>query len=286
MKTTENSATSTADAAVPDKTAPIIDDDDAPFTRAEKIKFFNIILVIPWIIYVPFLYFGAFLYTYPDLPPIFAGLWWTPLTFNITYLASFASMLDHPRIMRERFRTSEFTGGTKPNEPIKEHITQRLLAAFMVLPLPLAGYESCVAADKQLMMMQSISSSSRNEITVFHKMGAGLTLSSILLILWVLRINKYAAKVVYRQPGQQLVTHGPYGFVRHPFYSFMIPLAVGWPWIMTGTAYSIALISSLLTIPVLMWRTFHEEDFLVAEFGEAYKRYRHDVPYRMIPMIF
>jgi len=192
----------------------------------------------------------------------------------VTYLMSWINLMDCPGIVRERFYKSEFSGGDKPEEPAKEHLAQRLIAVFLIFPIPISGYEGAgrvVMGQSDLPMMT-------------YATGSLLVFSSVMLISWVLRVNKYASKVVYKQQEHQLVTHGPYALVRHPFYSFMISLLVGWPLLMGFSGWAMFL--SLLSIPVLMWRTYHEEEFLLKEFGDSYKRYQKDVPYRMIPWMF
>jgi protein-S-isoprenylcysteine O-methyltransferase Ste14 len=182
--------------------------------------------------------------------------------------------MDRPAILRERLARSEFTGGVKEQEPWQEHFIQRVLAIFLFLPIFVSSYEAAgrVVTNQPDLPM------------AIYLTGSVFIIMSVWLVSWVLRANKFAAKVVYKQPGQQLVTTGPYAYVRHPFYAFMIPLCIGWPWAMGSLVWG--LIPSILVIPALMWRTFHEEEFLIQEFGDDYKKYRQDVPYRMIPGIF
>ena len=71
-----------------------------------------------------------------------------------------------------------------------------------------------------------------------------------------------------------LVTHGPYGLVRHPFYA----------------AFLLALIGAVAAVPVTgtvlvalaggvqLWRTaVREEERLLVQFGEEYRRYMGEV---------
>lgn len=68
----------------------------------------------------------------------------------------------------------------------------------------------------------------------------------------------------------QLITNGPYRFVRHPLYTvgFTLYLGVGlmasmW-WLLAGL---------VILMVVLFWRTGREEENLVREFGEEYQTY-------------
>ncbi len=85
------------------------------------------------------------------------------------------------------------------------------------------------------------------------------------------------------QPGQSLVTSGPYRLVRHPGYlSYIFSL--------TGIGLSlsslIALGLAILAIPFLLWRIQHEEQMLVVEFGEEYKTYKKQTKWRLIPLVY
>jgi protein-S-isoprenylcysteine O-methyltransferase Ste14 len=70
--------------------------------------------------------------------------------------------------------------------------------------------------------------------------------------------------------GHQLVTHGPYRWVRHPLYSTGLVLAVcltlisGLWWLGAGM---------LLPLAILYRRTAKEETNLIATFGDAYREY-------------
>jgi protein-S-isoprenylcysteine O-methyltransferase Ste14 len=161
----------------------------------------------------------------------------------------------------------------KPGEPWKETVAQRLLLVFMLGCPIISAYD---AAGRAL--------EGNNAPNSIYAAGSVMMILSNGLIAWVLRANKFASKVVYKQEGQQLITHGPYSIVRHPFYAFMVFFLVGFPWMIGSPVWG--LIPSLMAIPVLMWRTIHEEDFLVEEFGKEYEQYRKDVPSRMFPGIF
>jgi protein-S-isoprenylcysteine O-methyltransferase Ste14 len=79
---------------------------------------------------------------------------------------------------------------------------------------------------------------------------------------------------------EPLVVKGPYRYVRHPLYSVVVLLILGW-WLLLD--YSFLLISALL---LLLWFSFvvapFEERELRAIFGDDYDRYAERVP-RIIP---
>jgi protein-S-isoprenylcysteine O-methyltransferase Ste14 len=75
---------------------------------------------------------------------------------------------------------------------------------------------------------------------------------------------------------EPLVVKGPYKYVRHPLYSDVVLLILGW-WLLLD--HSFLLISALL---LLLWFNFvvapFEERELRAIFGDDYEKYAERVP--------
>ena len=79
----------------------------------------------------------------------------------------------------------------------------------------------------------------------------------------------------------QLVTTGPFGFVRHPMYLGLMTAALGSVLLyLTWTTVLFALLA-----PVLLLRAQVEERILAAEFGEEWHDYCRRVP-MLIPQLF
>ena len=73
-------------------------------------------------------------------------------------------------------------------------------------------------------------------------LGADLVvLAGYGLFILVLRENQYAARTVQVEAGQQVISTGPYAFVRHPMYVGVVlmyvasPLALGSYWLYPRT---------------------------------------------------
>jgi protein-S-isoprenylcysteine O-methyltransferase Ste14 len=87
----------------------------------------------------------------------------------------------------------------------------------------------------------------------------------------------------------QLVTAGPYAYVRNPLYVGNFITAAGFAIAFTGKnrgAARFALIAGSLAAMGAVYATIvpHEEAFLHREFGEAFERYRERVP-PVVPQI-
>lgn len=112
--------------------------------------------------------------------------------------------------------------------------------------------------------------------------AAGVVLLGYLLFFFVLRANSYASRVVEIEAGQQLITTGPYAWVRHPMYSAVLvmfmftPLALGSYW---------ALLPFSGLIPTLVLRIRNEEQVL-RDGLEGYAEYCERVRFRLVPGVW
>lgn len=78
-----------------------------------------------------------------------------------------------------------------------------------------------------------------------------------------------------------LQRNGPYRLVRHPMHLGLVLLVFGAPH-MTGDRLAFAVATALYLIVAIRW----EERGLERSFGDAYARYRRDVPWRMLPYVY
>lgn len=240
---------------------------DKPFSAKEKAFFVAYVLTIPWMFWFPLFYVAALVRTYPSSPN-FYGLWLSPKILTAAYTLSGLSLINHPHILRERMQRSG-VHGYKPGEPQREKLAQNILLVSSLAMILISCYD---AAGREVEVPG-----------IVYAAGSAMIVLSFILVSWVFRANSYGSKVVYKQEGQELITSGPYAFVRHPMYTFFTPFFLGMP-LMLGSYYGI--VPSLLVVLSLMWRTYHEEDFLIEEFDNRYRAYRRNVPWRMYPGIF
>ena len=101
---------------------------------------------------------------------------------------------------------------------------------------------------------------------------------------WVMRENTYLSQVVKidDKRGHQVITTGPYAFVRHPMYVVVIVLLFAVP-VALGSRYS--LILSLLLTVLMIVRTYFEDRTLHAEL-EGYPEYAKQTSFKFVPGIW
>ncbi len=107
-------------------------------------------------------------------------------------------------------------------------------------------------------------------------------LGGVLLIVWVMRVNSFAARTIQVEAGQPVVSSGPYSLVRHPMYLGAAMIALANP---LALASWIALPVSALLIPVLVLRLLNEEGFLRHELP-GYSEYCLHTRFRLVPLIW
>jgi protein-S-isoprenylcysteine O-methyltransferase Ste14 len=111
----------------------------------------------------------------------------------------------------------------------------------------------------------------------------GLVLS-LALFDWSMITNAYFATAarVQTERGQQVVTTGPYRFVRHPGYSGVIVTALTFPWLL-GSLW--AYLPGPVLIATMVARTVFEDRMLHAELAR-YPDYARRVRYRLLPGVW
>ena len=117
--------------------------------------------------------------------------------------------------------------------------------------------------------------------------GAGILLSGTGVVIMVICIRKYfmnlsGLKSLYlndEQAANELQVSGIHRYVRHPLYSGTF-MAIWGLWLLIPLG-SLSIANSIITL-YTVWAISWEEQKLVQEFGEAYKRYQQQVP-RLVP---
>jgi protein-S-isoprenylcysteine O-methyltransferase Ste14 len=110
-----------------------------------------------------------------------------------------------------------------------------------------------------------------------------------LIVMWLgLAIRVWAIAALGRafrttvevEPGQAVVSTGPYRWIRHPSYTGLLLIVTGFG-LGTGNWLVLA-ICAVLPLPALLWRIHVEEAELTAVLGDRYRAYQADTK-RLIP---
>ncbi|HHF7365228.1 TPA: isoprenylcysteine carboxylmethyltransferase family protein [Legionella bozemanae] len=109
-----------------------------------------------------------------------------------------------------------------------------------------------------------------------------LIIGFLIFIIAVKQLGVAFIPVVTPVEKAQLVTSGIYGVVRHPIYTGLITLAIGWS-IFWGSPFSF--IASLGLILFFHFKTKKEEMLLSKKYSE-YAQYKAKVKNKIIPFIY
>jgi protein-S-isoprenylcysteine O-methyltransferase Ste14 len=114
--------------------------------------------------------------------------------------------------------------------------------------------------------------------------GALLQIGGSIPIAWAMATNPFLETTVRIQTdrGQQVISSGPYRYVRHPMYVGAILQIIATPLIL-GSVW--ALLPTCLVIGLLMFRTYMEDRTLYAELP-GYAAYTQHTRYRLIPRVW
>ena len=115
-------------------------------------------------------------------------------------------------------------------------------------------------------------------------LGAVLIASSYCGWIQVFRANSFASVLVRLQAdrGQTVISTGPYAVVRHPMYTYALPLLIGVP-LLLGSLWG--LFGLVLFVPALAFRALGEEALLMDGLP-GYRDYAAKVRYRLLPGVW
>src|SRR5574341_687978 len=102
-------------------------------------------------------------------------------------------------------------------------------------------------------------------------LGAGLGFAMIPLIYWLFRsLGKNVSETVLTKERHELVTHGPYRWIRHPLYT-VASIAIFALGLLAANWFMLLMI--LLIMLMLPALAAKEEAQLIEKFGNAYREY-------------
>ena len=102
--------------------------------------------------------------------------------------------------------------------------------------------------------------------------GALISVGSVLLLWWVQRaLDVQFDTTLHIQANHQLITHGPYRWVRHPMYTTLFSMGLGWFLLTANWLVGVPLMLGITL--VVISRVRKEEAVLLNLFGDEYQTY-------------
>jgi len=113
-------------------------------------------------------------------------------------------------------------------------------------------------------------------------LALALFLCGFFTVVWVMSVNSFASRTIGVEPGQQVISTGPYAVVRHPMYSGSILM-----WLSTPLALGsfFGLFAFVLLVPFYALRLLNEEKVLRQELP-GYCDYCARMRYRLVPFLW
>lgn len=192
---------------------------------------------------------------------------WTfiALVFILGISASFYLHKKDPQLIERRLQTKEKTSEQKLLVRLFKPV---FFAAFLLPGLDYRLGWSRTALDSTPLWLEVL--------------ALALVLGGFLFVAWVMRVNRFASRTIQVEPGQNVVSTGPYNVVRHPMYLGSLvmwlstPLALGsyfaWP-------------AFALLIPFYVFRLLNEERVLRRELP-GYSEYCLHTRFRLVPFVW
>jgi protein-S-isoprenylcysteine O-methyltransferase Ste14 len=217
-----------------------------------KMVFIRLLIMVPLMLAMFFLPAGTFAYWEAWL---YLTVLLIPMVFTLIYL-----LKNDPELLERRMRMREKEASQK--------LIVKLGALYFLLIFLIPGFDKRFEWSHVPVAVVIVAD-------VLVLFGYGIS-------FLVLRENRYASRIIEVEEGQEVISSGPYAWVRHPMYlgvSLMYifsPLVLGSSW---------AMIPSLLIIPLLAVRIRNEEGVLERDL-KGYKEYMQKPKYHLIPGIW
>jgi len=157
------------------------------------------------------------------------------------------------------------------SQATREPLDRRKEGLFILATLRPAALVFAVGLINYLISPASMAWSSVRLPAGLRWTGVGLCALGAVLQAWTFRrLGKNLTDTVVTRRDHTLVTHGPYRWVRHPFYDAGALFFLG---LSLTTANWFVLLSGALVMTLIVIRTRREEEQLVARFGDRYREY-------------
>ena len=183
------------------------------------------------------------------------GILLVPMFFALIYF-----LRNAPEVLERRMKTSE-----------KEATQQRLVAILIVSVLAIFMIPGF---DKRF---------GWSEIPVWLVLvGDAVMLLGYLFMIYVMKVNSFAARTIEVEQNQRVIDSGPYALVRHPMYAGFLLMYVATP-IALGSWWAFLAVA---VVPIaLIFRIINEEMVLHRDL-DGYREYTQRIRWRLVPGIW
>jgi protein-S-isoprenylcysteine O-methyltransferase Ste14 len=200
--------------------------------------------------------------------PAWTLIYWQAWTFLAVFGASSVAITVYLMIKDPKLLERRVSGGPAA----EKETTQKIIMIFASLGF--IGLLVVPALDHRFAWSQKTPSAAFS--------GDALVTLGFLAAFYVFKENTYSSSTIEVAPGQEVVSTGPYAFVRHPMYAGALVMLVGIP-VALGSWWGVLVLSAMT--PALIWRLLDEEKFLATHLP-GYVRYQTQVRYRLIPFVW
>lgn len=177
-----------------------------------------------------------------------------------------------------------FGGRYRLRSKTSEKLDRRQEGWFILIGLRLTAFAALIVVLTYLFAPRALAWSAMGLPALCRWLGFGIAALSGCLKIWTFHsLGKNLTDTVVTREKHSLITHGPYRYVRHPFYtSFALDVAG----ISCLTDSWFLLLLGAIAFGMIVVRTRREEENLLRRFGEPYREYRDSVaafvPYRFL----
>lgn len=163
-----------------------------------------------------------------------------------------------------------------------EKITYQREGLIYAIILRLSAVLLLICTSAYLLEPSSISWASLSFWQTVRWIGVIVAFLGAFLMAWTLAaLGSNLTDTVVTRADSVLITHGPYRFVRHPYYSSTALIMAA---VFVMTANLLVGTSSLVVLLLLVARTPKEEQVLIERFGQQYLEYQKSTG-MFIPML-
>ena len=120
------------------------------------------------------------------------------------------------------------------------------------------------------------------DIPLLAVAGDVIVAAGFYLYFLVFRENSYAGSTIEVMEGQEVISTGPYGIVRHPLYVALLITLVGMP-LGLGSYWGLMLVFPMAAL--IAWRLLDEERYLLENLP-GYSEYQSKIRWRLMPGLF